>query len=247
MDPFEEFEFKPLTEGLGFHKKNKKATPAPFPLTSKGMEILEEEVSPLAPPLPRDQIKEKYKEMTKQSQDHEYSASSAAVEEILQTLRSKKTAVAEKPTEIAKAPAVPRLKPSVPNISAMFLDSMLVLAGTLLCMIVLLSVTKVDVGAALFGADAGWVYLSTFALFGTVSFIYLVVHRVFLGATPGEWAYDQQIGHPEEVGEFLYSMAVVMRSLLVILTGFFVLPLISIFMGRDITGTLSGTQLFERS
>ena len=26
MDPFEEFEFKPLTEGLGFHKK-KAATP----------------------------------------------------------------------------------------------------------------------------------------------------------------------------------------------------------------------------
>ena len=65
MDPFDEFEFKPLTEGLGFHKKksenkadkleakNKRST-EPF-LRDKGFSLLDEETtsSSLTPTLPR--------------------------------------------------------------------------------------------------------------------------------------------------------------------------------------------------
>ena len=33
-DPFEEFEFKPLTEGLGFHRNKETAKPTPNNLTT---------------------------------------------------------------------------------------------------------------------------------------------------------------------------------------------------------------------
>ncbi len=68
MDPFDEFEFKPLTDGLGFHKK-KNANPvleskasdlhgAPTDssqqlkktyLKDRGLELLDEETNPLLP------------------------------------------------------------------------------------------------------------------------------------------------------------------------------------------------------
>ncbi len=233
-DPFEEFEFKPLTEGLGFHKKNKKDE-APLNLLKDHLEI----DSPLRPPLPRN---------TKtQFNMPDMDDSSAAVEEILQTLRSKKNETPKTNVSPRTAPIV-KYKTGLQNISAFILDAMLVLAATLLCMIVVLSITKVDVTSALFSSESsGLILMSTLALFGLVSFVYLVGHRIFLGATPGEWAYDIRIGHPNDVGTAGYAISVIARSALVVLTGIFTLPLISLFMRRDLVGALSQTQILERA
>ncbi|HWU43354.1 MAG TPA: hypothetical protein VN132_07950, partial [Bdellovibrio sp.] len=43
MDPFEEFEFKPLTDGLGFHKKK---SPAAKNSLSKNIDMEEEHATP---------------------------------------------------------------------------------------------------------------------------------------------------------------------------------------------------------
>jgi hypothetical protein len=239
-DPFEEFEFKPLTEGLGFHKKTKKETKMGF--NAPGLDILD---SPLNPPLPR--------EISRQARNPAPSApdSSSAVDEILQILRSKKSIADRIPVEAAPLPetaTMPKLKPAVSSVNAMFLDSMLVLAGTLLCMIVLLSITKADLGATLLSENPNpIVLLATLALFGAVTFIYLVTHRIFLGATPGEWAYDQQLGKQENMGTVGYAVGTVIRSLIVIATGIFPLPLLSVIIRKDIVGIMSGTQIFERN
>ena len=249
-DPFEEFEFKPLTEGLGFHKKNKtdfqvktqSQWPSSVRFNSTSMDLLDSSVendSPLQPPLPRNtrtQIK------TPASDD-----SAAAVEEILQTLRSKKMETPKTNVTTRTAPTL-KYKKGLQNFSAFVLDAMLVLAATLLCMIVVLSITKVDVTRALLSSEStAWMYLSTLALFGLVSFVYLVGHRIFLGATPGEWAYDQRIGHPTELGTAGYAISVIARSALVVLTGIFILPLVSKLMKRDLVGDLSQTQILERA
>ncbi len=239
MDPFEEFEFKPLTEGLGFHKRQQKSQISPVSSMAGGnLEMLED--SPLNPPLPRQAKNLRI--------DNDPSDSSVAVDEILKTLRSKKiTSEAEQKKPMSAPKAAPKYLATTPSLSAMFLDGLLILAGTLLCMIVLLSITKTDVSAILFSSQAGmWIYLSTVALFAAVTFIYQVVNRVFLGATPGEWAYDQRLGHPEDMNHATYTIGAVIRSTIVIMTGFFPLPLISIAMGKDIAGTMSGTQIFER-
>jgi hypothetical protein len=239
-DPFEEFEFKPLTEGLGFHKKNKKESTSSMPMNSMGLDIAEE--SPLRSPLPR---------QPKAPTPQPMNDSSAAVDEILQTLRSKQVAEQKTPaaqmTKPAPAMAAPKYKPSVSNFSAMFLDFMLVLAASLLCMIVLFSITKADISSTLFGENVDpMILISTVTLFAVVTFIYLVVHRVFLGATPGEWAYDQRLGQPEEMGTIMYAVGTVVRSLIVILTGFFPIPVLSMIMKTDIAGKLSGLKIYER-
>jgi uncharacterized RDD family membrane protein YckC len=252
-DPFEEFEFKPLTEGLGFHKKNKKeakASQAHFHASSElsSMEMLEngslrniESESPLRPPLPRESKNQKI-----QYQEPLFDDSSAAVEEILQTLRSKQTETPKAAPSVRTVPPV-RYRTSILNISAFFLDAMLVLAATLLCMIVVLSITKVDITGTLFGSEpSAWIYLSTAALFALVAFIYLAVHRIFLGATPGEWAYDQRIGYPEQVGTASYALSVIARAVFVVLTGIIVVPLVSLFIKRDLAGEVTQTQMLER-
>lgn len=240
-DPFEEFEFKPLTEGLGFHKKTetdrRRDTTARSPLGTKpihlgGIEIVED--SPLKPPLPR----EKRPQPTQ-------SDSSTAVDEILKTLRSKKAPM----PEIVQTPTVKEeiFEPKVSSLSAMFLDSMLILAGSLLCMIIVLSITKADIASALFGAEPDKaVIFGTIGLFLSVTFIYLVTHRIFLGATPGEWAYDQRLGLPEDLGTFRYAASVVIRTLVVIFSGVITLPILSQIFRLDIAGFLSGTQIYER-
>ena len=238
-DPFEEFEFKPLTEGLGFHKKNKIDHVVSRDFSGRFQESPFEMDSPLQPPLPRNN-KTQYKAP-------DMDDSSAAVEEILQTLRSKKGETPKTNITPRVAPTI-KYKKSLQNISAFVLDSMLVLAATLLCMIVVLSITKVDVMAALFNPEsATWVYLTTVALFGLVSFIYLAGHRIFLGATPGEWAYDQRIGYPDQVGTAGFAISVIARSAIVVLSGIVILPLISIFMNRDLVGDMSQTQILERA
>ncbi len=64
---------------------------------------------------------------------------------------------------------------------------MLVLAASLLCMIVLLVVTKVDLIGNLSNPDSqGMIYLSTISVFGMAAFVYLTLNRIFIGCTPGE-------------------------------------------------------------
>lgn len=249
MDPFDEFEFKPLTDGLGFHKKkpenNQKASAlddisqlSPSRTSIPDL-VFENDTENLLPPLPR---KTKAPIVTEDK-------SNSTVDEILKTLREnqrldfdakKAPAKATRPQETYKA--------TTWNVSSSLLDAMLVVAASLLCMIILLSITKVDLIANLSQPDeGGMIYLSTLSLFLGVSFIYLVAHRVFLGATPGEWAFDQRIGKPEEMKDPMYTVRVTARSLLIVATGFILLPIISLFLGRDIAGSITGASLFRKA
>jgi hypothetical protein len=256
MDPFEEFEFKPLTEGLGFHKKKAPAQKAAdfgssFEVTqpgkglnlNTGLSLLEEEaMDPLRPPLPRKPSTSAIEPQT--------SPSSSAVDEILKTLQknrrldfdNKSTAKATAPT-----PKVDEYKPDVLNFSSALLDGMLVIAASLLCMIIVLLVTKADLIANLSAPDeGGMIYLSTFALLASVSFIYLLVNRMFVGSTPGEWAFEQRIGQPKEMTSGMYSLKILARSALVIATGFIVLPILSLILNKDIAGEITGAPLLKK-
>lgn len=261
MDPFEEFEFKPLTDGLGFHKK--KQTPpakkaesyddfAPI-IADKGLDMLEDApVDPLKSPLPRKN--DLIPEVPDYLNNHELpdsNSTAAAVDEILKTLQ-KNRRLDKEAAEKAKVSAVtqqkPTYKPANWSISAAFMDAMLVVAGSMLCMIVLLVLTKVDIMKNLKNPDEqGMIYLATLALIGTVSFVYLTVNRAFAHCTPGEWAYDQRIGLPEDSVKATYTLKVIARSLLTIGTGFILMPLLSIIFQKDIAGILTGTQLYKRT
>lgn len=260
MDPFEEFEFKPLTDGLGFHKKKSQAnnleSSAPEKelsssiIPNKGLDLLEEtSTDPLRSPLPRKSrttLPEAPGGLTEVGGD---SAPSAAVDEILKTLQKNRRIDFEntKTKQRITANTKEEFKKTTFSFSAALLDGMLVVAASLLCMIILLVITKVDLIGNLTNPDSqGMIYLSTLSLFAGVSFIYLTVNRVFMGCTPGEWAFDQRIGKPEELNKAVYSLQVFGRSILVIVTGFIVMPLLSLAFNKDFAGSVTGAQLYKK-
>ncbi len=256
MDPFEEFEFKPLTDGLGFHKK-KSTTPAKDTLSTKlfkeqGLELIDEPTpDTLRPPLPRKKspaspLPQAPGGLTEVGGD----GASQAVDEILKTLQKNRRLEVDKKTPKIETPTVAKeeFKTSSFNFSAATLDTMLVTATTLLCMIILLVVTKVDLIANLTNPDAfGMIYISTGALFATVSFMYLTLNRIYMGWTPGEWAFDQRVGKPDELSTTSYSLRVVARSLLVIVTGFIVFPILLAIFNKDFAGEITKAQLYKKA
>lgn len=267
-DPFEEFEFKPLTDGLGFHKKpatnNSASSPASFTMAptaapvsktssdmgSRGIDFSDEADinNPFKDPLPRRENKSKTK--TAAAFDIPAPATSP-VDDILNTLHQNRKMEIELDrrhrNELRNPKATTTLKVAAPRLSPMILDGMLVMAAGLLCMIIMLVVTRVDLLSNLSQPDTeGLVYLATFSLFAAVSFIYMVINRVFLGFTPGEWAYDLRLGKVEQLGTGSYALRAIARQVLITVTGLFPLPLIGWLMGKDLAGAATGLPLMRK-
>jgi hypothetical protein len=231
----DDFEFKPLTEGLGFHKKSQeKATP-------KNQMKFQADVQDLTinPPLPRKGFDS--------TQNSKKPAPTTTVDEILKTLNEKRSVDFSDKAKLNE-PAAPVYKKASWDFSASLLDALLVTAASLLCLIILLVVTKVDLFANLYHPDAqGMVYWSLVALVAGITWIYLVGHRVFLGYTPGEWVFDQRLGKPEEFGTSQYALKAIARSTVVLVTGLIVFPIISFAMNQDYLGKLFGIELVKRA
>lgn len=262
MDPFEEFQFKPITEGLGFHRKVKSSSTSPLTedsnsqeptLTStqfraRGLDLLESE-KPLEfkSPLPRQESN-----LGENAKNEELSPSSAAVDEILSKLGSQRGAEfkstpnksvvgTQKNTEISH-----KLVMDSVSISAGILDLMLIIAGSLLGFIVLLTVTEIDLLANLSHPQDYGLYLATGSLFFGVSIVYYLGTRMIMGCSAGEWAYDQQLGTENDQKDFMYGPLIVVRTCLNLLTGIFILPLISFILKKDIVGSWIGLEIYKK-
>lgn len=256
VDPFEEFEFKPITEGLGFHREQKNLTQK---TASTQKEFLSEESkSLLSTPLPSKKNNTSSSSvsslMFEAETNNSLNRSTDVVDEILRNIQSTKTtnkSIQAVTQEAFKASAAKQtkmeLKKSSVLMSAIFLDMMLVFASTLLCLVLLLAVTKVDLLSNLKNPDEqGFIYISTFSLLLTVGLVYYSCYRSFLGATPGEWAYDQRIEANTSKQEGLYTFKIVLRSLIIIATGVIFLPFFSWILKKDLAGDLIGLNLVRK-
>ena len=239
-DPFEEFEFRPINEGLGFHSRTKSAA---VPQTPKTPQVMTS-ASPFQTALPRsDNHKQTSTFQIPTIEDDSISKAQTAVNEILKNLNQKRQLDFISETEKENA----ALKKSKPQLFAAVLDSMLIIAAFLMTLILMLSITKVDMILNLTHAEtSSMVYLATLALLFSVTFIYMVVNRAFLGFTPGEWAFDQQCGEVKQQNDFMYIPRIALRTALVIATGFVTLPFLSYLFNKDIAGNLSGISLFKK-
>lgn len=77
-------------------------------------------------------------------------------------------------------------------------------------------------------------------------FVYLTITRVFLGFTVGEWACDLRMGSLIDRLHPFYSLRVIARTVLILATGIFTLPILSLIFGRDICGGLIGLSLVNK-
>lgn len=244
-DPFEEFEFKPINEGLGFHRKpnsNSSVTAAPSANSNVS-------TPKFMPPLPRPEMRSEIKKENLNTrfqiptiEDDSIAVAQTAVNEILKNLNQKRQLDFIHETEKQKL----ALKKSKPFLMAATLDGMLILATFLLSMIIMLTVTKTDLFLNLTHAESSkMIYVSTLSLFISITFIYMVLNRAFLGFTPGEWAFDQRCGQENQMKDLSYIPRLALRTLMVILTGFVITPLLSYLLNKDIAGDLCGVTLFR--
>ena len=246
VDPFEEFEFKPITDGLGFHRTQK---PLEKPASqAKSIPDFSDAVKEtlFSTPLPTKKSKlsgdtfgDLYNERTTLSQTQTHDI----VDEILKNIETSKQKsppnfqLPKSEARVITSRIEPVYKASGPLMTALFLDLMLVSASTLLFLVALLAITKIDLLQNIKNPDdQGSVYISLFLLFASVAFIYYTVFRAFLGYTPGEWAYDQKILVPGDRIDFFALTKIVLRSILIFVTGGFVIPLVSWVLGKDLLG-----------
>lgn len=256
VDPFEEFEFRPLNEGLGFHKDSSaKKAPAPIEpaLKAKILESKNESTqqpslttpvlktalprksslkAPASMPMePLPNADKILAELTKKSLDFKERAGADVLPQKITTPQNKVQVQTDEGTANY-------------SLSALVLDGMLLTAAFLTCLIILLMVTKVDLVASLADPEASpMLYTTLGGLFAVLTWMYLVVHRMGLGATTGEWVFDIRLGKPEQFNTASYLLKTSLRSLIIVGTGFVTLPLLSLLFGKDLLGRWLGVEL----
>jgi len=297
MDPFDEFEFKPLTNGLGFHKKTVSLKDG---LKNSG--VLDDELHGVPPSVPqslldetpaasapakRHSFEDVFSALEKKSAKKMASALELDFTEPLPREPKKEAMEIEIPLptpmptpqpvqspfpqpEAYKSPALKRtaaqsqlssvgtrrgaadsprrnLMPTSVSLASALLDLIIVFALSLVFLMALVSVTKVDLSIVIRNLSHDvMTRLSLGVLFLSVMQMYVVVSRAYFGRTLGEWTFDVQLGRDEDQAKLFYPFKVVLRSLLNVITGIVGLPLLSLVLGYDLAGRLSGLQLYRQ-
>lgn len=128
------------------------------------------------------------------------------------------------------------LRLAVWNWVAALIDTLLVISMTLL----LASFVSVTPYWGLF-------YSELEKVLPLVGFAYIVMLRILLGRSIGEWACGLRLGDFVERKSRTYPVRVILRSILVFSTGLILLPLVSLLMERDLTGRIVGLELKSRN
>ena len=77
----------------------------------------------------------------------------------------------------------------------------------------------------------------------SLGFLYLVLSRCFFGRTIGEWMFRLQLGSEEDQGKATYPVRVLIRSFFILISGFFIFPVLSLIFRKDLLFYLSGLSL----
>ncbi len=74
---------------------------------------------------------------------------------------------------------------------------------------------------------------------------YMIMLRVFLGFTIGEWACGLRLGSLKQRLNRTYGLRVIARTFLVMATGLFLFPALSLLTGRDLQGLIVRLPLIQ--
>ena len=248
MDPFDEFEFKPITEGLGFHKKTTKARlDTTNVIIGSRLPPIPPESKPRPTPFNQPEIQRPLFDTALTELDFE------------PTKSKKQTPYPPKPTfELPDLTSLENIKPTNTkatftvnqtrlvdvNLPAVIFDSILVAGLVCLFTATVLLITQAELMRIIFSVPQdSMMVLCLGVLLLSVVELYLIISRGFFGRTLGEWAFDVYLGTKEQQQSIWYPFQVFWRSVVIAATGFILLPLISLLVGQDIPGVLSGVKL----
>ena len=140
-----------------------------------------------------------------------------------------------------------RSKTVAQNMPGAILDGMVVLGISTIFLVCILAITHVNLMGLLTNANtdvATQFHLGL--LFVAVLQMYMLTARSFFGASLGEWAFDLQIGTVAQQRASLYPLQIAWRTMLITLTGFFVIPVLSMIFKRDLAMPVTGVELIHR-
>ena len=272
-DPFEEFEFKPLTEGLGFHKKvvQLKEEVAVSGLAASGQfnsarrtdlpdltdllfddaEIVPEKPMRVASQpiretveLPRVEIK---KPLPRDLPREQPSSPITKIEPQL-NLQFKESDLKTPNLDKAILGVVEEnaYQPIATALFAALFDGVVALTLSILFLVAMMMVIEVDLMAMLLNAETQFFAQMSFAfLYFAILQLYMVVTRSIAHSTVGEWAFDVHLAQRNGETSTMFPLRVVWRSMVMVATGMIVLPLLSLIFRRDLAAYLTGTQLFQ--
>lgn len=266
MDSNEEFEFKPLTEGLGFHSKKidlasevKKSKMVSEMISNKiikevpsisNLAFTENQLDPeklIKQPLPRVGLNEKEK-----ASDRDSAPKKDVIDELIESFKKPaKSFVDEKKKDIVfdKIPTEEKINGTKTAwaLAPFLVDLMMVAAFFLIALIIALYVTKVDIIDFVFNSVNSVENMMVLpAILFMMIFMYGILTRIFIGGTLGEMVFDMQLGTFQDQKKAFYGFKVLARLLLVAITGFVTLPLISWVFRSDFTGKIINLQLTKK-
>lgn len=265
MDPIDEFEFKPITEGLGFHRKTNQMKP-----TLDVSETLKPTTAPLPPPTikstsvnrpspfqapakPQSKIPSR-----EPATGHRHQPASSIFKTggAMGSLDILETPIAENKSQKISQVVKESLEEKTgtqkevlvaASFPALIFDSIVIVSLACLFVVATLLIANVDpLVVATMATRDDMTLLSVLALFASVIQIYYLISRGFYGSSLGEWAFDLEVGTRNQQASILYPIQVIFRTLINTLTGFILLPILSLLIGRDIAGAVSGIRLYQR-
>ena len=81
--------------------------------------------------------------------------------------------------------------------------------------------------------------------FGFSFWVYLIMMRIFMGASLGEWSCQLRLGQPVQRIKTSYILRVMARTTLILVTGIITLPILSIVCKKDLIGDLTGLRIYS--
>ena len=238
-DPFDEFDMRPITGGLGFHKKATQLKKAMKKVTQDSMG------TDLPQPPPKDLVNEEKKDH-KKTFDSLISSMNQLEKKGVTFIEAPPSKKTPQPTTKALSPS-PHLQAIPLSLPSLLLDVMVATTVSLvfvLCFLMINDVHSLQVISRI-QTDLR-TQLSLFLMFMTIFIMYVVLTRGYFGRTLGEWTFECQMGQNHQIKKAYYPFLVLWRSLLVAISCF-TLPIFSLITGRDITYYLTGLQLYRES
>lgn len=129
---------------------------------------------------------------------------------------------------------------------ASLIDILILVSGSCFFVLLFSFIVQTPVGPLVRGLFHSQHQLLFFAEVGVLfGWLYMVSIRTLLGHSIGEWACDLRLGKPRERLQTKYVFKVAFRSTVILLTGVVTLPILSLLVGKDLAGSLSGLRLFS--
>lgn len=273
-DPFEEFEFKPLTDGLGFHKKTVRlkdhvaasgltsSAPnenvpdmsdlnfnsldeAPLEKSMAESPIEKEFIESLEREAPLTEIKKPLLREEDQRGD-KYKVLKKVEPQLKIDFDEQKIETPELDESLSVAQFERRYKKVPTAFMATLFDMVVGLTLSIVFLASMMAVIEIDLMQLILSAETQLlVQLSFVGMYFAILQLYMIISRSISQCTLGEWAFDIHVAQKSGTASTFFPLLVLWRAILVTATGLVTLPFLSMLIRRDIAAYLTGVQLFQ--